>query len=83
MAGDEQSINHYLYGCTAKRCCRRNGPFGCEAVGKANFGLYLTDGVSGVGTAARPIAGKTDRRTARSHRFITVMRNVFHEKLRS
>ncbi len=48
-----------------------------------NFGLYLTDVVSGFGAAARPIAGKPDRRTARSHRFITVMRNVFHEKLRS
>ena len=62
MAADERGSNLYLYGCTAKLlplvAARRNAPFGCETAVMTNFGLYLTDVVSAVGTAARPIAGK-------------------------
>lgn len=57
---------------------RRIVPFGCEAVVSAKSGLYLKVVVSGFGAAVPPTAGKR-----RSHRFITVMRYVFHEKHRS
>lgn len=79
MAVDARWGNLYLYGCTA--WCFWH-PFGCEAVVIAKHGLYLTDRSHKCRDASQ--RGKRPRHwKVGTYRFITVMRNVFHEKHRS